>query len=99
MIDEVKTMERLNKTPSEYGLKVREHEASIRITAANKMRTAELLTFSLGFAGKHVQGHSLYLINDINDENRKAVNNFLNKLGKTDPDTRIFIVLNYFGLM
>ena len=87
LIDEVKTMQGLNKTPSEYGLKVREHESSIRITAANKMKSAEQLTFSLGFSGKHVQGHSLFISNSINNKNRKAVNDILNILGIPDPDT------------
>jgi hypothetical protein len=84
LIDEVETMATLNKTPAEYGLKVREHEQSIRITAANKMRSAELLTFAMGFSGKHVQGHSLYINNSINDNNRKAIYEFLNSLKKPD---------------
>ena len=38
---EIKQMESYNLTPLHFGLKVREHPEAIRITAANKMRSAE----------------------------------------------------------
>jgi len=40
---EVRRMQVTGLTPRDFGLKVRQSPAAIRITAANKMRTASLL--------------------------------------------------------
>ena len=74
--DQIKTMEQLNKTPLDFGLIVRENRGAIRITAANKMKTAEKILVSVGYAGKHVQSHNLYTDNQINDSNRLAIKTF-----------------------
>ena len=78
--DEIKLMESYGSSPKEFGLKVRESPASIRITAANKMRSAEKITLSLGFAGKTIEGHSLRPEID-NWDNINLVKEFLSSLG------------------
>ena len=87
--NEVKLMEDYGATPSEFGLKVRESPAAIRITAANKMRSAEKITVSLGFAGKTIEGHSLRPHND-NKGNLNYVETFLSNLGAPKQSLDIF---------
>ena len=59
-------MDDLNKTPLDFGLKIRENRGAIRITATNKMQSAEKILISLGYSGKHIQTHTLYSDNNIN---------------------------------
>lgn len=80
---EIKRMRAANRTPADFGLKVRQSSLAIRVTAANKMRTAQKLTVAQDYSARHIEGHAL-----PNDENRAAENlvlveAFLQKLG--DP--------------
>ena len=86
--EEVKLMEEYGATPSEFGLKVRESPAAIRITAANKMRSAELITLSVGYAGKTIEGHSLRP-NIDNSENLSHLKRFIFSLGSPKPSEDI----------
>ena len=79
--EEIKLMESYGATPNEFGLKVRESPESIRITAANKMRSAEKITLSIGYAGKTIEGHTLRPEID-NAGNFAHVNSFLTELGE-----------------
>ena len=87
--DQIKTMEQLNKTPLDFGLRVRENRGAIRITAANKMKTAEKILVSVGYAGKHVQTHNLYTDDKINDSNRLAIKKFFNTIGPTAKNAKV----------
>lgn len=78
---EIVRMERLGMTPEDFGLRVRHDPAAIRITAANKMRTATKLYIAQDYSGKHVEGYVLYNDNLINQENLQYVRNFLGELG------------------
>jgi hypothetical protein len=70
---EVRRMQVTGLTPRDYGLKVRQSPAAIRITAANKMRTASSITLAQDYSCRHIEGHSL--INDaaINSRNLESV--------------------------
>ena len=81
--DEIERMEGLRLTPRDFGLKVREHPATIRITAANKMRSATRITLAVDLSRKHLEGHTLYNDNAINEKNREVVKVLLGGLG--DP--------------
>jgi hypothetical protein len=78
---ELGRMEQLGMTPRDFGLKVREHPDAIRITAANKMRTAQRITLASDLSLKHVEGHSLFNDDDRNTENRNFISEFLRSLG------------------
>ena len=80
LVEEIKEMKQLGLTPTQFGLKIRENPGAIRITAANKMNTAELLTLELGFRGKLREGHTLFNDDDINNYNRNVVYKFLEQL-------------------
>ena len=78
--DEINIMENQGRTPKEFGLKVREHPAAIRITAANKMSSAVRILVSLSFEKKHVEGHAVYTEKTISEANKTLVNDFLASL-------------------
>jgi hypothetical protein len=79
---EIFRMERLRLTPRDFGLKVREHPATIRITAANKMRRATKITLAVDLSCKHLEGHTLHNDDSINRQNRAAVSALLENIGK-----------------
>lgn len=69
---EIKRMERLRMTPADFGLKVRQSQLAIRVTAANKMRTATALTIAQDYGARHVEGHALVNGADVNARNEAA---------------------------
>ena len=79
--DEISRMETLGLTPKDFGLKVREHPATIRITAANKMRTAQKVRIAAALDFKHVEGHTLWNKGKVNSANRNLIQNFISDLG------------------
>lgn len=84
---EVKRMQLNGLTPEDFGLRVRESPTAIRITAANKMRTAQRITIAQSYAGRHVEGYALFDDEEVNNENQTAVADFLAALG--EPEARV----------
>jgi hypothetical protein len=78
---EVKRMERLGSTPEEFGLRVRQSNLALRITARNKMRTAVEWTGAQDYSGRHIEGHALSARKAVNDDNMKAVQEFVDGMG------------------
>lgn len=83
---EVKRMEALNQTPAEFGLRVRQSPLAIRVTAANKMRTASQLTIAQDYSARHIEGHALNNNDAVNAANRALVEAFLRTLGDPESD-------------
>ena len=79
--DEVKRMESIGQTPEDFGLKVRQSPTTLRITAANKMRTATSLTLAQDYSGRHIEGYVLWNDDGINKRNYKEIDKFLQALG------------------
>lgn len=82
---EVKRMQLNGLTPEDFGLRVRQSPTAIRITAANKMRTAQKITIAQSYGGRHVEGYALFNDKGANEENVAAVAYFLAELG--EPQT------------
>lgn len=78
--DEVKRMAIAGASPEEFGLKVRQSETGIRITAANKMRTATTIKLAAGYAGRMVQAHAVFNSNTTNESNLGVASQFLRSL-------------------
>lgn len=78
---EVKRMQSANRTPADFGLKVRQSPLAIRVTAANKMRSAEKLTIAQDYSARHVEGHAL--LNDpvTAESNSRAILSLMGSLG------------------
>jgi hypothetical protein len=75
-------MERLRMTPADFGLKVRQSPLAIRVTAANKMRTATALTIAQDYGARHVEGHSLVNSADVNARNTAVIKTLLDAADK-----------------
>lgn len=82
---EVHRMQLLNMTPELFGLRVRESELAIKITAANKMRSASQITLAQNYSGRHIEGHALKNDESINNTNTALVTDFIKKLAAPDP--------------
>lgn len=85
---EVNYMDQSNQTPYDFGLKVRQSPTGIRITAANKMRSATELQLAPDFSGRYVQGHAIYNSDQRNKEHVALLRNFLGHLGKETRKTK-----------
>jgi hypothetical protein len=72
----------LDKTPYDFGLKVRQSPTGIAITAANKMRSATPISLAEDFSTRHVQAHSLSDDPVVNNLNMKLVKEFMETLNK-----------------
>lgn len=79
---EVKRMERLHMTPADFGLKVRQSPLAMRVTAANKMRTATALTIAQDYSARHVEGHALVNNADVNARNEEVVKTLFDAITK-----------------
>ncbi|MCA0358324.1 MAG: Z1 domain-containing protein [Proteobacteria bacterium] len=79
--DEIKRMKVADQTPEQFGLKVRESPTTLRITAANKMRTARALTLAQDYSERHIEGHVLFNAAEVNEDNMAKVGQFLAALG------------------
>jgi hypothetical protein len=77
----------LEKTPDDFGLKVRQSPTGIAITAANKMRSATQISLAEDFSTKHVQAHSLIDSPQVNADNRRLVDELLDSLYKDFRDS------------
>ena len=84
--DEVRRMHDLGMTPEHFGLKVRESPTAIRITAANKMRTATQMKIAQDYSVRHLEGYILPNNQDINATNLEAVRAFVAELGAPSAD-------------
>lgn len=85
---EVNYMDQSNQSPYEFGLKVRQSPTGIRITAANKMRSATELQLAPDFSGRYVQGHAIYNSDRKNKEHISLISDFLAGLGTPTEDTK-----------
>ena len=75
-------MEQLGKTPEDFGLKVRQSPTGIRITAANKMRSASEFELAQDYSGRHIEGHALFNDESNNRRHRELVRAFMRNRGK-----------------
>jgi hypothetical protein len=86
---EVRRMKLIGLTPEDFGLRVRQSPSAIRITAANKMRTATELTLAQDYSCRHIEGYSLVNDNDVNTNNLKCIRDLVKQLdtggGKFNP--------------
>lgn len=85
---EVESMNTLEKTPAEFGLKVRRHRASVfQITARNKMRQAKTMMVANDLSLGHVEARVLFADKAINGKNYELVCDFAKQRGKCMPIT------------
>ncbi|MCL4519027.1 MAG: Z1 domain-containing protein, partial [Thaumarchaeota archaeon] len=74
-----------NRTPREYGLKVRTHPAGLRITAANKMRNTR--RFMLSYADTIVETYAFHKDPMIKQKNLAVIERWVQNIGNpSDSD-------------
>ena len=79
---EIRLMEQLGQTPEDFGLKVRQSPTGIRITAANKMRSASEFKLAQDYSGRHIEGHAIYNNESLNGTHRDVVREFVRDIGR-----------------
>jgi hypothetical protein len=89
---EIKRMELVHMTPNDFGLRVRHDPTAIRITAANKMRTAEQMTIAQDYSGRHIEGYVLYNDEKINGNNLELVQSLIKKCGNPIKSEKTHII-------
>jgi len=70
--EELRQMAAAGATPAEFGLKVRAHPDSLRITAMNKMGSSERMVFSIGLSGKLIETSTVHAVRSFRDTNVAA---------------------------
>lgn len=85
---EIIRMEQLQMTPNDFGLRVRHDPTAIRITAANKMRTATQIKVAQDYSGRHIEGYALYNSDEINSQNILHIKGLIQKLGSAKPSSK-----------
>jgi hypothetical protein len=92
---EINYMNKLGQTPSDFGLKVREHPDTLMITASNKMRSAQPFERWISLSGKLVE--TPWLMTKTIDYNNNLTNTFLSEAlqgsSSMSEDKRL-----YFGI-
>ena len=76
----------VNRTPEEFGLRVRTPSDGLLITAANKIRRGQ--NVAVRFAGTHVQALDIAREGERADENRAAVRRLIEGLGPSTREVR-----------
>jgi hypothetical protein len=79
---EVRRMQDLDMTPQHFGLKVRESPTAIKITSANKMRSATQMTVAADYSERHLEGYILPNDRDANQANLEEARRFIAGLGE-----------------
>jgi len=77
---EVMRMKDQNKTPKDFGLRVRSDIVTLLVTARNKMKTAMDYTRTVSLNGKMVETPYLHLSNEILERNIQHTESFINLL-------------------
>jgi Z1 domain len=82
--DELRSMDRLNATPQEFGLKVRSHPDSLIITARNKMGSGERVVRKTGLSEQCVETWALRRDQESLEKNRIAAGRLADDLRGED---------------
>lgn len=77
---ELDHMAKLKKTPSDFGLKVREHPGALQITAKQKINAAHSHTRSVDLAGRRIRRHDFYISDETNSGNINATRKLVEKM-------------------
>jgi hypothetical protein len=84
--EEFKIMNDHGLTPREYGLKVKNHEESLIITAKNKMRHSANATISIDYYGELIETRKLLSEQIKVQENLVTLKQFVTKLSRKPQD-------------
>ena len=80
LYDELDIMSMQEKTPREFGLKVRDHPGSLIVSARTKMETAENSIISINMWGRRQRRHRFSTNEDVNKTNLELTERFYEKI-------------------
>lgn len=80
LYEELEIMSKQEKTPKEFGLKVRDHKGSLIVTARTKMETAENSIITIDMWGQRQRRHRFYNNYDSNKNNLEVTERFYNQI-------------------
>ena len=80
LYDELDIMSMQEKTPREFGLKVRDHPGSLIVSARTKMETAENSIISIDMWGRRQRRHRFSTSEDVNKTNLELTERFYEKI-------------------
>ncbi|MCL1827397.1 MAG: Z1 domain-containing protein, partial [Candidatus Cloacimonetes bacterium] len=78
---EINVMNKQNKTPKDFGLKILDHPGTLMVTAGNKMRTAQILEIWLSLSG--MLRETAWLPVKTVEKNYTLTEKFLEKISKS----------------
>ena len=81
---ELERMRELGRTPSDFGLKVKEHPGALLVTARNRMENAVSDIIKIGFHGQRVMRFRFKNDAEVNKRNIKITEAFLSKVAKSE---------------
>lgn len=70
---QIRIMRQAHRSPKEFGLYVKAHPTSLLITATNKMRSGELVTFKWNLSGDLIESYTLPVSKDSNQKNENLI--------------------------
>ena len=73
LVQQVKRMRRDRLSPKDFGLYVRSHPDSLLITAANKMRSGQVVTVEQSFSGRLRESYIVSTVPDVNARNFELI--------------------------
>lgn len=79
--DEIRKMEKLNLTPADFGLKVRNHPDTLIVTARNKMGSSENVRVKIGLGNRFIETSTLARSSEIIGVNRNVATQLVSDLG------------------
>lgn len=85
--EEFSRMEKAKMTPKDFGLCVRSHPETLIVTARNKMRSSRYVIRQVSLEGRLVETSVLLKTPNVIINNRKALEQLIEKISDTVPET------------
>ena len=80
--EELKIMEYYKQSPRDYGLKIKDHPASLIVTARNKMHNARDALVEVCYSNKLIETRVLSSRRNVIEDNLSTVSQFVKELGE-----------------
>jgi hypothetical protein len=84
LYEELEIMSSQEKTPKEFGLKVRDHQGSLIVTARTKMETAQNSIISVDMWGQRQRRHRFFNDSEINKNNLELTERFFKQISSNN---------------
>lgn len=90
LFDELRNMRQAQRTPKNYGLRIRQSPDSLIVTARNKMGTGTKLTAPIDLNNGFVETIAFDRRSDVIEENKNAVRSLIERLSECELEERYF---------